>query len=101
MGLLVWIYKASFQRRRVEFLACPRMFESVQIPTLLCWKEAIYIHTNKPINQPSLLLNHTILRATNLLASRLPLQPPDNNPSDATHGLPRLPVDGLSHNTCP
>src|SRR5215813_13103424 len=69
--------------------------------TLLRWKEAIYIHTNKPINQPSLLLNHTILRATNLLASRLPLQPPDNNPSDATHSHPHLPVDELSHNPCP
>ena len=69
--------------------------------TLLRWKEAIYIHTNQPINQPSLLLNHTILRATNLMASRLPLQPSDNNPSDATHGLPRLPVDELSRNPCP
>jgi len=53
--------------------------------SLLRWKEALFIHSNPTINQPSMQLNPTILHATGLQQSTCDnLSSPGTDPGEMT-----------------
>ena len=52
--------------------------------TLLRWKEALFIHLHHTINQPSLLLNPTLIQATGLGTNTQPPDLPPVNTSRST-----------------